>query len=290
MRIAYLIAAHDRPRQLEQLAAKLLSDSDSDIAIIHADRRSGLWKQRSELSLPPGAQLLADPVAVHWGHWSQLAATHKLIRSALAEGCDAAHLISGKDWPIASRDEVASELAKQRCHIEARPGYMADRMQTYRFDTRLLQVEGRAWPVRQFAWELRRIARFTDGLRDRFGRQRSQPYGPWAYGSSWWSLPRDVLEVVERELSLLLTSGRLRGTLCSDEHVIQTIVARSFADRLASNRRFILWPEGSSNPTTLGRQHLQQIETSNDWFARKCDREIDPFFLDIGATTARSVA
>jgi hypothetical protein len=232
--------------------------------------------------LPAGTRVIENAVAVRWGHWSQVAATHLLIREALASGCDAAHLISGADWPIADLRRVAEELAQGRCHIEASPSWLEQRMQTFRLDGRWLQPKQRGPLAAQMLWELRRLSRWGDRLRNAFQRERAQPYGPWLFGSQWWSLPRDVLEVVDAELGKLLASGRLTGTVCSDEHTIATIVGHRFADRLGpDNRRFLLWPIDASSPLTLTRAHRADIETSGAWFARKFDERADNFFYDL---------
>ena len=283
MKIAFLVLAHDKPRQLEHLARAVLGDP-RDEAIIPIDRKSALWREWGSLSLPANARLMADPVEVRWGHWSQVAATHLLVREALDSGCDAAHLISGADWPIAPREAVAAELAQGKCHIEAEHCWLEARMQTYRLDTKWLYPADRGPLANQALWELRRLARAGDRLRRMLGHCRPQPYGKWLYGSSWWSLPRDVLETVEAELGRLLASSRLAGTVCADEHAIPTIVGHFFADRLAPNRRFILWPDNVhiSNPLVLTSDHRSRIEASGAWFARKFDADIDDFFYSIG--------
>jgi hypothetical protein len=286
MTIAYLILAHDKPRQLERLAAALLARDPAGEVVIHLDRGKPIWRERAALSLPARARVLANPVAVRWGHWSQTAATHLLIREALTGGCDAAHLISGADWPIADPAEVAAELAHGRCYIEAGPSWLEQRMQTFRLDGRWLKPAAPGPLARQTLWELRRLSRWAERLRDAVRAPRSRPYGPWLFGSQWWSLPRDVLEVVDVELARLLASRRLAGTVCSDEHAIPTIVGHRFADRLApDNRRFLLWPTDASSPLTLTRTHRADIAISGAWFARKFDEGVDDFFMSLGAAT-----
>lgn len=287
MKIAYLVIAHDKPRQLERLAATLLARDPAGEVVIHIDRGSDLWRSRSELALPPRARLIAEPVAVRWGHWSQVAATHLLVREALTGGCDAAHLISGADWPLADVATVAAQLAQGRCHIEAGPSWLEQRMQTFRLDGRWLKPAAPGPFARQALWELRRLSRWGDRLRSATGRERSQPYGRWLFGSQWWSLPRDVLETVEAELGKLIDSSRLVGTVCSDEHAVATIVGQRFPDRLAAdNRRFLLWPIDASSPLTLTRAHRPDIEASGAWFARKFDAAVDDFFYGLAPPQA----
>jgi hypothetical protein len=286
MRMAYLLLAHDAPEQLERLIETLLAGDTEDFAVIHADRRSALWHGvRQRLPEPAGrVHLVTDPVAVRWGHWSQVAATAKLVREAVRLGCDHAHLLSGADWPIIARSDLAARLGEGLCHVEVRPGHMAERMQTYRFDTRWLRLDPARDRISYAAtWELRRLARWLDRARDRFGRERSQPFGPWAYGSQWWSLPADALEMLARELPLLLSNGRLKGTLCCDEHVVPTLIARFFPNRIAGNRRFVQFPGGASSPRLLDAHDLPEIAGSGDWFMRKVSLKHDPFFLALPA-------
>lgn len=286
MRMAYLLLAHDAPEQLERLIESLLAKAPEDSAVIHADRRSALWHSlQQRLPGPVGSvHLVPDPVAVRWGHWSQVAATEKLVREAVRLGCDHAHLLSGADWPIVTRSDLVARLAEGLCHVEVRPHHMAERMQTYRFDTRWLRLDPARDRIAYAAtWELRRIARWLDRARGRLGRERSRPFGPWAYGSQWWSLPADALEMLARELPLLLSSGRLKGTLCCDEHVVPTLIARFFPDRIAGNRRFVQFPGGASSPRLLDAHDLPEIEGSGDWFMRKVSLPHNPFFLALPA-------
>ncbi len=282
--MAFLILAHHDEVQLDAQLARLLPPGTPDIAIVHADRRSSLW--HGLRFAPPGdparVRLIADPVAVRWGHWSQVAAVLKLIEAALDAGCDYAHLISGADWPIASRDEMVADLSGAgvtSCRIEAFPGLQEDRMQTFRLDARWLQLD----PVRDrlayaATWELRRASRWLDLRR----RPRSRPWGSWRKGSTWWSLPVDALQLLARELPPLIASGRLNGTLCADEHAIQTIVAAHYPERrLAPNRRFLVWPEDRSSPRLLGAADWPHMLASGAWFARKVSLDHDPFFLDL---------
>lgn len=288
MRMAYLILAHEDEAQLALLVEALLPPDSDDLVVIHADRASPLWSAlRARLPGPAErVHLIADPVAVRWGHWSQVAAISRLVRQAVGSGCDYAHLISGADWPVASRERMVAEIRRDtcggesQCYIETAPGHLEQRMQTTRLDTRWLRLD----PARDRAayaatWELRRIARWIDAARERTGLVRSRPLGTWHYGATWWSLPADALRVLDREMRDLLASGRLRGTVCADEHVAPTILAHHFADRIAGNRRFVEFPEGASSPRLLDATDWPRIAESRAWFARKVSARHDPFFL-----------
>ena len=287
MRMAYLIVAHGDRTGLERLVSTLLPVDSPDQVIVHADARSGLWKElaRGYLIDDPRVRVLSDPVPVIWGHWSQVEATRRLMQAAIACEVDYAHLLSGVDWPVADRAAIVSDIAaapEGTCYIEAVPGMQEERMQTWRLDTRWLRPDRHSEKLAYIlTWEMRRLSRYADGLRERLGHIRSRPFGPWCKGSCWWSLPRDALISGESDLRHLIRNGRLRGTVCADEHALPTVIAHRFAERLSGNRRFIDFAPGASSPRTLTRDDLPAIKAGNYWFARKVDAAVDPFFLDL---------
>lgn len=286
MRMAYLIMAHhDRPA-LERLLHRLLAPGSPDFAVVHADAASPLWRdlQARPLDGPGRIMTIADPVAVRWGHWSQVEADRLLIEAALAEGCDYAHVLSGVDWPAVGRDTIVADIAAagaQACFIEALPGVQEDRMQNWHPGSRWLRLDPQRDRLAYAAgWELRRIGRLADRIGAFLGLQRSRPYGRWRKGSSWWSLPLPALQTAARELAVLRGSGRLRWTACADEHAVQSIIAASYAGHLHDNKRFIHFDDGASSPRTLVAGDAPAIRASGAWFFRKVDAATDPFFLD----------
>lgn len=273
MRFAWLIIAHEDALQLRALVTRLCPPQSDDIVVVHIDRKSALWQATRGLFLTdlPQVRVISNPVAVRWGHSSQLAATRLLLAEALKQDFDVAHLVSGADWPIVSRQTIAAQ-AGDRCWIESFPYLQTERMARFRLDAAMLQPN----PAKPLAWYL---ARGLRALSKAMLLQRSQPWGPWRKGSQWWSLPRDVCARVLAELDKGFASRRFAGTVCCDEHVIQTIVHHFFPDRIASNRRFIRWREGISSPVVLSGADWPQAQASGAWMARKLIRHIDPFFL-----------
>jgi hypothetical protein len=110
------------------------------------------------------------------------------------------------------------------------------------------------------------------------GLKRSRPLGPWHKGSCWWSLPAAALKTCSADLAELVGSGRLRGTVCADEHALPTSLALRQSHNLQPNRRFIVVPDGASSPRVLTGADLPAIRASGDWFVRKVDLRVDPFF------------
>jgi hypothetical protein len=287
MRMAYLIMAHHDRAGLARLAKVLLPDGAPDRIVIHADARSALWRdlRHSPLSDDPRIHVLPDPVPVIWGHWSQVEGARRLMAAALSLGCDHAHLLSGVDWPVVSRERIIADIAAQpmgTCFIEAEPLIQQDRMQGFRFDTRWLRLDPTRDKIAYAAtWELRRLARLGGYLREKLRTERSRPLGPWHKGSCWWSLPTAAMASSERDLRDLVTSRRLSGTVCADEHAMATAIACRFATLIQPNRRFIDFPPGLSSPRVLTRDDLPAIRQSGAWFMRKVDATIDPFFYQM---------
>ena len=267
----FLILAHEKADQLSALIERLAPADGPNRAVVHIDRKSPLWRETRGRFLAGNSNvtLVARPVAVRWGHASQLAATRLLLRAALARPFDLAHLISGADWPVVPPAAMAASFAGA-CHIEVVPGVQSERMKRIRLDARMLRPD----PGRPSEWYPARTLRHLSAL---LPARRLQPWGPWQKGSQWWSLPRDVCEVVLAGLDRAFATGLLAGTVCADEHLIQTIVAHQFPDRIATNRRFLRWGEGAS-PAILGAGDLPQILASGAWFARKVSAEADDFF------------
>ena len=280
MIFAYLVLAHDAPDQLEALIADLLAQDARDFVILHVDRSASLWPDAAHALVAQFGDrltLVPRPVAVRWGHRSQVVAIQKLIEGALARRFDTAHLISGRDWRFVARTDIARQIAAApaTCFIDAGSTAQQDRMQHWWFHARLLnpRTEGAA-PYRA----TKKLLRIASRLASRFIR-RSQPFGIWRKGHSWWSLPYDVCAVVAATLQQRDVARRLRFTACSDEHVIQTLVATRYPDRIAPSQRYTDWSSGASSPAILTRADDAAIRASGAWFARKLASETDDWFL-----------
>jgi len=277
-RFAWLVLAHADAEQLAALLARLVPAGSPDFAVVHLDRKSPLWHETrgAFLAHRPNVRLIARPVAVHWAHHSQLSAIRLLVREALREDFTHAHLVSGADWPLATRAAMLADLARdpQRdCCIEAAPGVQDERMRRISLHARWLRPD----PARPLAVRREYLLR---RLSARLPLRGGGPWGQWHKGSTWWSLPRDVCETVIGELDRGFARGTFLATQCADEHAIQTIVARVFPQRLAPPRRHVVWDAGWS-PRTLTAADWPAAIASGAWLARKVAREVDPFFLTL---------
>jgi hypothetical protein len=125
------------------------------------------------------------------------------------------------------------------------------------------------------------VSRQGDAALKRIGIRRTEPLGAWVRGSQWWSLPIEAASHVRDALRATRSSGRLRFTQCSDEHVVQTaLVNGGFEDRIVPARRMTVFPDGEWSPKLLTAADLAG-RSATTWFGRKFDMTVDPTFLDL---------
>ncbi|HEX8444689.1 MAG TPA: beta-1,6-N-acetylglucosaminyltransferase [Allosphingosinicella sp.] len=282
MRMAYLILAHRDMDQLGALVTRLLRDDSEDRVVIHYDRGSPVSDEELQgfANRFGGAVSLTPRVRCLWGHHSQVEAEWLLKKAATKLPVDCAHLISGQDWPVASKAAMIAGIDPDVSYVSFETPDLTERMDDYHFHDRILGPNPHPTAYRyHLDMNLRRAARLYTRLRG----PRTCPLGPsWKKGSAWWSLPKQALDYAVPRIGSLIDTGRVRHTLCGDEHVIHTVMAYSpFAARMAENRRFIRWKPGTSNPELLREADEPAMRASDAWFARKVDRNVDPFFLKL---------
>lgn len=285
MRFAYLILAHRDLAQLRALIERLLRDDPDDLVVLHLDARCPVPPDEiAALRDAFGRALLMTPrIASRWGHHSLCAAELLLMQALASRRYDYAHLLSGQDWPIRRKSEIVAGIQSGTCYLTLDQPAMSERMDDFHLHGRLMTPGAPLSPPAYYARQgLRAAAQLLNGALAAAGRKRRCPFGPdWKRGSQWWSLPHAAVAHVAAELASTIASGRLRFTVCSDEQVIQTILAHSpFAPAIEDNRRFFIW-NGASSPETLTAAHLPAIRVSDDWFARKCEAARDSFFLSL---------
>lgn len=284
MRFAYLIAAHDKPDQLALLLNQLLAGENDDYAILHLDAKSPLFQQQREQfahHISGRVHLIDDPTSVHWGHRSQVEATRRMLKIALAKGFTLAHHISGSDWPVKKRADIVENLLNitepYPAFIEILGEDQSERMQFYWLRdliSRKLTSEAQLYHWGRF---MKKLNHLFNIMAQRIAGPRSAPFGPWQKGWSWWSLPHDIAIAVLDALEC--NSERMRFTACPDEHFIPTIIANRFENRITSYHRYIHWSAQAWNPEILTADHVPAIKNSDAWFARKFDMDVDDSFL-----------
>jgi hypothetical protein len=235
MRFAYLITAYDNAEHLLALVNRLCPPGTRDVAIIHIDAKSELRHQAGAIAAAnPAVRLVARPVAVHWGHANMLKAIRLLLREAMGHDFTHAHLISGSDWPLVSRERRVAEFGN-RCWIEAVPGF---RRSGWRCGASIALSAARSVKA------VRLVSRAAAE------RAVLPPAAPDAAAFRGMAQGAVVVVAAARCAKRCwgdgpgICAGVFKGVIVGDEHAVQTIVAHHYPDRIERHRHFLRWPEG----------------------------------------------
>src|SRR5262245_55544483 len=203
MKIAYLVLAHHRPRQLRRVVERL-SGSQAR-CYIHVDRRAPKAVAGAVQNLA-GVQLV-ESLACRWGTFSLVEAILRCLYAALDDEtfrCDVAVLLSGQDYPIKPVARIEAVLAaragRSTLHYWKLPSERwanvrggADRYERWnlQFGRTFLPIFG----PRVFGNPL--VNRVWNGLARRVTLTRRFPAGLLPYGGSgWWAMDRADAEEV----------------------------------------------------------------------------------------------
>lgn len=294
-RIAYLVTSYRVPGQVLRLASVLRKGSpDAAIVVHHDDRHSrvdGVALQALEV------RRVEPPSAAAWGEASQLAMVLRCLEWVQdSTDFDWVVLLSGQDYPIRPLAEIERSLAAADVD-----GFIeTDRCERPALGAAIDEFAGRY----HFRWRrmpsgpLARVAR-AGAKSGRLVRVRAMPSGTWIglpalrspfgpnlvcyYGSDWFTLSRNAVEVVRRFARARKDVLRYyRRTLIPTESFVQTAVANDPSLRLSGdNRRYSVWDAPHmTGPRPLGMQDLELMLASGGDFARKFDETVDRAVLD----------
>jgi hypothetical protein len=280
MRIVYFLHTHTRPHQVARLVERLRRGADA-LVLVHHDAGAPALR----LPARDDVHVLADPVAVRWGHVSQVRATLRGLDWLLAERIDFDWLLtlSGQDHPARPLAAIERELAGADCDA------FVQHVRVFRTARR-----NRSWW--QQICRRRYFARPVRVLGRTLWLPRRHPYrhGLRCFaGSSWLNLSRRAVVRIGEERALRDALLRyLADAPSPDESFFQTLLRAAPGLRIESrSRRFLRWQRGASHPELLTRDDLPALLASDAFFARKFDEERHPGVLDaLDAALERSAA
>jgi hypothetical protein len=294
MKLAIVVLAHDRPKQLALLLSALRHPQVR--LYLHVDRRADLAPIAAALT---GAGLgeveLLPRHATMWGSVELVDAALEGLARGAGDGCDYFALISGQDFPLRPVGEILAffERAGSRSYLEHFPlptgrwrfeGRERTDFYTYtvrgRRETCLPRGEDTGFFNRKGRF-LNEMLRVRSALKPpRRFPSYARPFG----GSQWWNLSRVA---AERVLGFIEEHPGYRRyhthTLAPDEVFFQSILlGTDFAaehEIVNDALRFMRWPEEESHPRVLTIGDLPAMRESEALFGRKFDAAVDEAVL-----------
>lgn len=272
MKIAYLLLAHNRPRQLARLIRALPANAP---VFIHFDKRADdtLFDEARNSVLEHSSATFVRRHRCWWGAPGIMHATLELIGALCGSGVqfDYATLLSGQDYPIKSHAEITRALSAGgefvECFSMLEPNRWSDHGGYFKSPDRVL---GRYFRFRSHVFRLGSRRLPGDVI----------PFG----GSQWWTLSREALQYIDRkrcEDRRLIRA--LAASFIPDEAFVQTLLGNSsFASKIVQDDlRFAIWDRPDPPyPAILTRADLPLLAATDKHFARKFDFETDPELAD----------
>ena len=256
MKIAYLMVVHRNPKLLKRVIG-MLSSGDSAF-FIHVDRKTDI----REFAAISGEDVFfcEQRVAVHWGEFSQVEATMRLLRQALASSAnyDYFAFLQGSDYPLRSGRYVQRFLEENRgwefinlVQMPA-PGYSLSKINKLRYASDK--------PVRRFA--ARALAKIGLAYRN----YENYLKGLQAYaGQAWWTLSREACSyIVDFSTRNPTLEKYFRNTFTADEMFFHTILGNSpFRSRLRRCLVFVDpdWSIADDRRHRVSDKHLRVFES-----------------------------
>ena len=269
MRLAYLVLAHQKPRQLAWLL-DAIHDPD-DVFALHVDRKApaATWRRIEALAAGRRNVHLLPRRPIVWGGWSlaeiQLAGIRTLLE--LDPGWGYFVNLSGQDYPLRRLDAIRAELAAapDRNHVDARTIESFPRADRLHLRRRLR--------YRRFEVAGRVVGTPLPIVRRRGVRLE------WK-GSGWCTLSRDFCRWIVTDTRARDCVGAVRHTHVPDETLFQTLAMNGpFAETVTFEpKREMVW-SGGSHPQTLTMRQLGLLTDSAAHFARKFDEDVDAAIL-----------
>ena len=267
MKHAFLIIAHDRPRELERLVRAL--DDDSHDIYVHIDKNSQ-HDFSSVHDMTHHSRLIFIPrMRVVWGGSSQVDVELALLHAAFSTGeYRYYHLLSGVDYPTKDNDYIHQYFERYNGlnFITRVPEISRQRMRydQYHFlQNALVGKKLNIWKYIDFGLC---EAQKALGIHRHHGE-------PLVRYINWVSITDDVVtELIHNERSI---RKRYRWTYCCDEiFLLESIHNPHFAQTIApqGNLRYIEWVDFSqhdSSPRVLTIDDLPLLEQPDILFARK---------------------
>lgn len=238
LRHAFLLMAHNNYALVGRIMRKL--DHPDNAIYIHIDAKSLFTQEdaaRMRACCQHSAVYFVEPrVRVTWGGYSQIECQLRLLETALREGYDYYHYLSGVDFPIKSMAYIHDFFSQHAgcefvhfCDDEFTQN-MSGRFAQYHY---LQEKAGR--DKKKLVYWVEKASVLLQRKLLRIDRRKKHPEINFKSGSNWCSITHAF------SLCLLSKEALIRELFgngsCCDEHFIQTILYNSpFVENLYNEK------------------------------------------------------
>jgi len=269
IRIAFIVLAHEPPRQLVPLI-EVLAGVDEDISVwIHYDASSPdeHFRELSQrFSDSPRTRLLSERVKCGWGEFGLVEAALRALNS-IAQSTphpDRVYLLSGSCFPIRPIAELQNflEAHPETEFIEAHPeswivgGLAIERYERYHWVNER-KYRGLFYASEYVQRKLGIKRRFPEGLTPRFGSQ-------------WWCLSwrmcQDIMKLIDDRPDIYRF---FKTTWIPDELFFQTLAYALAPTRLNGRSLTYYRFSNQAKPMVFHDDHTEALKRLPFFFARK---------------------
>jgi hypothetical protein len=281
-RHAYLIIAHDKRHQLEQLLSLLDHPSNDIYLLINSQgdiNSEGLSLKRSRLFILP-------PMPINWAAFTLVLGELMLLKAACKTGYHYYHMLSGSDLPLVDQKVIHDFLEDSDLeYVDFAPenyAFAHFKVDYYHFLVNLkmyrkyliVRIIGHAFVKLQSILGINRTRKIKEQL---------------YHGSAWFSITHAFANyLIQKEDWIKKT---FHTTICSDEVFLQTILMSSpFKEKIyncstgkTQNLRYIDWKRRDKNsPYTFRKDDYEELREAGKraFFARKFHSPLDNAIVD----------
>ena len=280
MNFIYGIMCHQLTNPLVYLVNELIKSSHSKI-LIHVDKKSDLYHIKKSLPSSSQIEFLKERVDVHWGGYTQIEATLKLLNYASQFEYKYFSLLSGDDIPLMPIESIEKYLLNSDqeyigYELQADP---RSRIKYLYPDFFFIKEKSILEKIKcKLIIFLHRLGLYTQNIEGL----------PKLYkGSLWFILSHQAVQYI---LDFIKTNKNydlaFRKSLCADEIYFHTIIQNSYLQERIyqpedeeqvseGGLRYIDWMSGPDYPKILDECDFDKMKQSGMLFARKVKANID---------------
>ena len=266
MNLAYVITAHRSPGQMLRLLAAIYRPGNVYVLHVDAKAEAAVHRAAREFADAHANASMIRSESIIWGSWRLAHAQIRGMKEALRLSADWAYCLNltAQDYPLKTQEQVTAQLGAGPAganYLEVLDFAAASENPRKRLEYYWVPWRGK----------MRKLLR------------RRAPRFKVYWGSNYFALTRAACEhLVSSDVSRRMLRY-FRFALCADELIFQNTIMHGPAglrDSIVSKTfRKLTW-EGSSHPKTFTIREIDELLSSDAWFARKFDEAVDSEVLD----------